>query len=349
VSAAPDATECVERLLRGFRTYDRAVDVVSAFEMVFTVSKSPLPPTVAHFERFPRIRLSDGTTLTPDFTVVFTDGTGLVGEIARIARNEESVEALCSQLGRYDALTQLPGPGGTLVDASPIDVLLLVPMDVGPAAVRRVIVDRYLNGTHDYAPTVAPCIVQFAYDEGRYLFQWLPDERNGTLRDGSRAGMGGWFASNGDFRAKPERFADIKAARAFMNDPVDELYLAVHLWAKTFPTDIGEHESRPVKIIVNPADLAAELREQFGSGVRSNDAERALGLLRTAKLSEPSPEGWVVAWEELRGTGERDLAHIIATRACRPPAKGVLDRLKSADRAAQAAPSPLPSLFDELR
>ena len=38
VTPAADVGECVERLLHGFTTYDRAVDVVSAFEMAFTSS-----------------------------------------------------------------------------------------------------------------------------------------------------------------------------------------------------------------------------------------------------------------------------------------------------------------------
>ncbi len=107
--------------------------------------------------------------------------------------------------------------------------------------------------------------------------------------------MAGWFTRNGDFRAQPKRFASLKAARAFMNDPVDALYLATHLWAKTFPSDAGAAgAARPVRVTVDPADLAAELRAQHG-GVRAGDVERALGLLATAKLAELTPSGWVVA------------------------------------------------------
>lgn len=88
MSPAADVGECVERLLYGFTTYDRAVDVVSAFEMAFTSSLTGVPETVRHFERFPRVPDEDGTILTPDFSVVFDDGGGLVGEIARIALHD---------------------------------------------------------------------------------------------------------------------------------------------------------------------------------------------------------------------------------------------------------------------
>jgi hypothetical protein len=343
MTPAVDLAECVERLLRGFSTYDRAVDVVSAFEMAFTTSRSQVPGTVRHFERFPRVPDADGAVLTPDFTVVFNDGTGLAAEIARVALHDNSVERICRQIAKYDALRQLPDGGG-LTDVSHTDVLLLVPQAVGVAAVKRIVINRFANAGHPYKPSVAPCVAQFAFDEDRYIFQRLLDERNGRLRDGDRAdGLGRWFEENGDFKARPSRFSDIKAARAFMNDPADALYLATHLWAKTFPTAAGD-SARPVRLEVRSADLAAELRSRFG-GVLRSDVESALDLLRTAKLADRTSDGWVIAWEELRVPGEKDLAHALATRACRPPSRTASSRLAAAAEAEAARPSPPASLF----
>ncbi len=343
MTPAVNLADCVERLLHGFTTYDRAVDVVSAFEMAYTTSKTELPATVRHFERFPRAPDERDNMLTPDFSVVFHDGGGLVGEIARIALNEESVDSLCSQITKYDALRQLPTPGG-LVEISHADVLLLVPQSVGAAAVKRIIVERFANPAHCYKPSVAPCVVQFAFDEDRYIFQRLLEPENGMPRDGDRAdGLSRWFDQNGDFKARPSRFSDIKAERAFINDPVDPLYLATHLWAKTFPTIVAS-ATRPVQIEVTSADLAAELREKYG-GVRAKDVDRALDLLKTAKLAERGYDQWIVAWEELRVPGEKDLAHALAQRACRPPARGALARLEAAAEAAATRPTPPLTLF----
>jgi hypothetical protein len=343
VAPAIDLAECVERLLHGFDTYDAAVDVVSAFEMAFTTSNTPVPKTVAHFERFPRIPDGSGKILTPDFSVVFDDGRGLVGEIARIALRDESVESLCEQIGRYDALQQLPLAHG-LADVSRVDVLVLVPASVGVGAVKRIINERFADEDHPYKPSVAPCVVQFAYTEGRYIFQRLLEPLNGLPDDGERPdGLGHWFSENGDFKAKPQRFSDIKADRAFINDPVDPLYLATHLWAKTFATMAGA-SSRPVRLDVTAAGLAAELRTKFG-GVRANDVRHAMELLQTAQLASPTADGWVVAWEELRVPGEKELAHAIATRACRPPARTAAARLKEAEEAAGAKPARPDTLF----
>jgi hypothetical protein len=218
VTPAVDLAECVERLLHGFGIYDRAVDVVSAFQMAFTTSDTQVPQTVLHFERFPRIPGGEDSPLTPDFTVVFKDGTGLAGEISRLALHESSVESLCRQIAKYDALRQLPDGTG-LADVAYTDVLLLVPQSVGVAAVKRIIIERVADSNHPYKPSVPPCVVQFAFDEDRYIFQRLLEPRNGILRDGDRAdGLGRWFEENGDFKARPSRFSDIKAARAFIND-----------------------------------------------------------------------------------------------------------------------------------
>jgi hypothetical protein len=128
-----------------------------------------------------------------------------------------------------------------------------------------------------------------------------------------------------------------------MNDPVDALYLATHLWAKTFPT-MAADDRRPVRLELKPVEVAAELRDKYG-GVRSGDVQRALDLLKTARLAERTAEGWVVAWEELRVTGERDLAYALATRSCRPPGRTALAKLDAAERAAATRPEPPPRLF----
>jgi hypothetical protein len=206
------------------------------------------------------------------------------------------------------------------------------------------VVERFANPTHPYKPSVAPCVAQFAFDEDRYIFQRLLEPGNGLPRDSDRAdGLSCWFEQNGDFKAQPSRFSDIKADRAFMNDPPDALYLATHLWAKTFPTMVADAR-RPARIEVSPSDLAADLRNKHG-GVRAGDVQRALDLLKSAKLAEHAGARWIVAWEELRVPGEKDLAHALARRACRPPARGALDRLTAAEDAAATRPNPAPTLF----
>jgi hypothetical protein len=323
----PAQARCLEELVSGFTNYDRAVDVVSAFEFLHTGSDA-LPPTVRHFERFPRLT-EDGRISTPDFTVLFTDGTGVAAEISRIARHDNSVESLCRQLMRYDSLTQLPSYDGDAF-VGHCDVLLLVPFELGVDTVRRVLHERFADEAHWYAPSVAPCVVQFSLDQGRWVFQRLADPLNGILREEGRGeGIGGWLAET-SIKVKPERFAAIKAARAFMNDPVDQLYLATHLWAKTFATMVSEKQpdGLPIILQVSVEELTAHTRAHYGS-VRRADIRRAMRLLQAAKLAEAVTDTeWQLAWYRLQVPGERELSRAIAKRVCDPPRTTRLDALR---------------------
>ena len=117
-----------DRLVDEFKVYDRHVDVVSSFHWLYT-QVTELADTVAQFERYPSIKVGD-KSLTPDFTVAFTDGSGMAGEVANLSLRDESVEGLCRQLQGYAELTEMPGPPNQKghqapLPVSPVDVLFL--------------------------------------------------------------------------------------------------------------------------------------------------------------------------------------------------------------------------------
>lgn len=174
-----------QRLIANYDLYDRSVDIVSSYEWLFTETKD-LPGTVSHFERYPKIAHPDGRQATPDFTVLFTDATALVGEIANIPLIDEGVDGLCEQILRYDRLTAVLGPDGRECPVSVVDVLLLVPFEIGTDAVRRVLAERLDNPDHPYKPSRRPAIYQFARLSDRYVFQRRPDAVNGSLHAGDR-------------------------------------------------------------------------------------------------------------------------------------------------------------------
>lgn len=300
----------VQQLLDRYNLYDEHVDVVSAMEWLFTRT-SELPATVEHFERYPRTKISDTVTLTPDFTVLFTDGTALIGEIAQFAVSDGSVDDLCQQLGNYDAITQVPDADGTLTTVSHADLLLLVPSRLGQQAVRRVVDERIQDEEHPYKPAAVPAIAQFSRDSERYTFQRLAHRQNGTL-PATREPITLGFLLENDLSPRVSHFKDLKADRRFMNDPIDPLYLATHLWTATWPT---LHPGESNDITVDPVAIAELLRAQFGKG-NVKDVRRALQLLQRAGLAAVNNDGsWNVSRKKLSQLGERDVHKIIATRA----------------------------------
>jgi hypothetical protein len=340
-----EVDKCVADALQSYRTYDAAVDVVSSFEMIFTLSNSDLPSTVQHFERFPSIPRATGDALTPDFTVVFEDGTGLAGEVARIALHENSVDKLVSQLEGYHELHELPiRSDGALASVSQVDVIVIVPFEVGGGAAKRILEERLDAEDHPYCPSWPPCLVQFGFDGGKYIFQRIAHPLNGALRDGSRTtGLGAWFDVNGDFRARPERIRGIRTNRPLINDSVDRLYLATLLWAQVL-ADLAGTQARPTKISVTESYLVQRLREDYGR-MSHREVRDAMSLLSEAGLAELRDEDqWVVAWDELRMKGADHDHEIIARRACSRSRTGPLDRLRRRERS--EGPLAQPTLFD---
>lgn len=335
--------EQLRRLQQEFRLYDRTVDVVSAWELIFTQSDTALPGVVRHFERFPSVTSADEHELTPDFTVVFTDGCGVVGEIANFGLEDASVDDLCDQILRYDALTQLPSGGGAYAAVRQVDVMLLVPLELGTAAIQRIINQRLADAKHSYKPKAAPIIVQFTLTQGseKYVFQRRPDPGNGNFRDENREDDArlsvGWFDKN-DVSVKPSRFREIKASRAFVNDPVGPLYLATFLWAKTFAARAASAgDARPIQIDVVARELAEQVRMEHGL-VRATDVEHAMTFLERAKLARRSPTGWTAYWRELHQSGDdRDLADVLARRFVRPPSRAAWQGLIPAEPTAPQA------------
>ena len=291
-----------------------------------------MPDTVVHFERFPHVKAADNNPATPDFSVVFNDGTGLVGEISRIALHENSVDGLCSQIGRYDDLTSLPGAAGEPIDVSQVDVLLLVPLDIGTDVVRRIIVERLANEGHTYNPRHPPCIVQYVAQPDKYVFQRRPDVGNGELRDGTRdPGLGRWLR-RGDFKPPAAGFAHVKARRPFMNDPVAPLYLACQLWTKVFPTmtasttRVGDYKP----LVVTIDELSTEVAGKFGRVGKTALRNAMTVLVRSRSAALIDTDRWQVAWGGLAHRSGEDVGEVLARRTQKPPAKGPIRRLAEA-------------------
>lgn len=303
------------RLLDGYDVYDRAVDVVSVFEWLHTDPVVEIVPgTVRHFERYPTLTAPDGRLATPDFTISFNEGPAMVGEIARFALRPQSIDSLCSQIGRYDTLTGVPDANGGTVPSDGIDVLMLVELHLGMPALQRILKERYEDPDHPYKPSRPPVIVQYARNGGKYTFQRLPDPSNGTVRDNGREKSVGAYVTKDSLGVDAAKFAHVKAARVFVNDQMDALYLATHLWSKTLPTLLG----RPTEdaVTVTEAELAGTLREQYGYG-KVKDVRRALDLLDKAGLAaQGETKGeWKIPWRQLSTSRGRDLHQTIAARA----------------------------------
>ena len=328
-----DADEHRSRYVR----YDRLVDIVSVAEVWFTRSAA-LSQTVSHFERYPRCTHSDGHPLTPDFTVLFGDATALVGELASLARNPESLEALVNQIARYEAVRQLPagpatGGAAALQAVTAVDVVLLTPVDVMNAACDRLrqLID---NEDHPYQPTHPPMVLGWSFDSDLQEYTFVRPDRAGNpvIRDHGRSpSLGSWLSQGSDtLRGLPQHFSAIKAERRFMNDAPPPLYTATVLWGLVLPTILAESgETPPADMQLSVEELTERLRRDYGYG-RASNVRAALDFLRVARLAEESGRGWTVYFRDL-GRIDRDIAEALLNQYFSEANKGRRVRSALAD------------------
>lgn len=329
----------VEKLLGDYALYDRNVDIVSAYEYLFT-EVPEMAATVEWFERFPNAKTVDGTIVTPDFTVLFKDGHAYVGEISNIPLIDQGVDKVCRQLHQYDRISHVQGATG-LVEVNSVDVLQFVQMRHATDAARRILTERLDDVEHEYKPSRRPVLIQYAHEADRYIFQVWSGSENGSFAGSDRDPDYAKFQS--DLNMTPDRFAHLKVQHVFMNDRVKPLYLATVLWTKVFPSlhgaGVQEHPaaSQPLQTVLN---------QQYGR-VRVDDIREAMGILVAAGLAvETGRDEWNVHRRILRKTGA-DVHTLIAKRV----QDGIRGKLSERERrAARRRPTDLPgqaSLFDE--
>ena len=297
-----------DKLIADYKLYDRSVDVVSAYHWLFTETEG-LPSTVAHFERYPKIEHSDGNVATPDFTVLFDDGTGIAAEIANLARHDNSVEKLCKQLDRYAALDCLPDATGGFTPVDVLDVIFLSPMETADAAVQRVLRDRADNPEHWFKPKRRPVIIEFAAIPDRYVFRLWPEKSvNGTLHIGHRNPNYATFEES--LKIRPVHFGPNKIRYGFMNDPVPPLYMATRLWMNVFPSEFGAGKT---EFTATTAKIAGLLRAQYQHGT-ADDVRAAMEILVAAGLAAQTTRNtWRVSRRSLR-RDDHDVHVAIAER-----------------------------------
>lgn len=327
------STDCVDSLLTGFKVYDRACDIVSIFEWLYT-EQTQLRETALRFERFPRVsvkvpiepqssqppkgqkrRRAESRMVTPDFTVLLDDRRGVVGEIARIALHDNSVDRLCEQLANYDRITELPGPDGKPVPIDSVDVVLLVEVHLGSPAFNR-IRERIESADHTYRPSRPPAILQFIPGPDRYVVQRLLHPANGRV--------GAWeFFDDGTLSIAPNFFTRVKTQRPFINDECPPLYLAVHLWSRVFPELAG---SKSKLLTVTEEELGDVLRRH--QGIRASSLRAAMEFLERCGLAaEAERHAWQVAFSDLPARrGHVTLEEKLADRWCDPPRKTAVQR-----------------------
>lgn len=272
---------------------------------------------------------------TPDFTVLFTDGTAYVGELSNLSLQAASLDSLCEQVGRYDRLDRIPGADGQLVEVIAVDVLLFVPHSEANSAVARMAA-AIDNEDHPYSPSRFPSVFAWSFEatKTRYVFTLAGGDQNQRPRGHGRdPSLESWMSAETSFdtlTGLPRHFQAIKVASRFMNDPTPALYMATLLWGTVLPAMSGGEGD----VATSAADLAERLRHDYGRG-KTAEVTQALELLRVAGLAaRENEDGWVIAHQPIN-RHEDDLAATLIDRYKSRPSGPVTFAAKERARTAR--------------
>jgi hypothetical protein len=342
--------DCVQKLLNDFKLYDKAVDIVSCWQFLFTEVEQ-YSKNVLLFDRFPR--LSSPSTpkdqpKTPDFAVLLSDEYGIVADIkSGFPLDDKGFLSHAGRLLKYDLpLSFKTGVDSRSVIPSDHDILLVIPMRDAQEIVRRIEKFRAAGDLR-----IDRNLIAFEWvwdsDQNEYVFRKVAgqtcDFRDASLPANIR--LSSIFTERGaSLKVSPDKIKSIKAAWQFCNDTPPPIYTLVFLWTKVFYhlLDAGQRQlwrrRDPRKVLwieVSTERLVEEIVRRYPIrwGHWTDWARAALDVLVSAGLARKIAEDkYTVGYRNLvRELGEpthgatgtevtshpREYARILATYICR--------------------------------
>jgi hypothetical protein len=257
--------------------------------------------------------------LKPDFSMLFDNDYGIVGEIARsIDSSEDVLASKAAQLKRYDSDLQFKADGsGRTVQPKIHDILLLLHSDYSNKG--AIALNDFWERNKDMRPRNNVVVMEYNFSTGdaqcKYLFKKLLYEKNGVFRDETlpvhlqlerKLGV-----EAAPLKLAPKHFVSCKAVNIFCNDKPPTIYLATRLWDRIFPTLLTEEQMRVwrkgsstkvQRIATTSRDLELLLTQQVlpGCTIRKDWIEEALEFLATAGRAQRNDSTWEVLYSNLR-------------------------------------------------
>lgn len=339
--------DCQQQCRNEFHVYDQTVDVISCWESALSHLYSDVFADF-HFERFPSISITDGNTLTPDFTAFFNEEYGIIGEVKRTFPEEEvPFNSTLQQIAGYDNEHSLATKRGNRVKPDVCDILLLISGSSAPQIGTRL--NEKLTEEHIVSFDQNLVLMRYQYNTdatlSRYEFQrvtQLEDEfRDEIIPDHiSLSGNVGESGSYGTMEVYPKHFTPVKAKRPICNDAPSEPYLATILWHKIFPQYLNEDDYRDwrngnvqkqMKVNVTSTEVWNTLNEYMMSGeARKAWVVDTLDYLTEANLAKNDKVEYEISFRDLvRTVGEdnmqeatqllqqtKELAYMFINRYC---------------------------------
>lgn len=335
-----------EKLLKEFRVYDTAVDIVSSWEAAMKYSYDGKFDQF-YFDRFPELP-TNGDNLTPDFCVFFNQDYGIIGEIKRTFPDDrKAILSELEQIERYDAELGLRNSSGEYVTPATCDIVIIIEGSAAPQIGTRL--QRILTEEKELSLSKNPVLLRYQFNQdalmSRYEFQRVTDLEF-EFRDDAldlEKPLSILLGEEGDYNTLevyPEHFYPFKVQKPICNDTPPGVYLATFLWHKIFPDYLNQEQyevwqatdgQKEIPLEVTVEDLTENVNNYMNNGtVKQIWIQRALEFLRGANLAEEEGDGYKVRFMGfVQNLGEdkiqeniqqlqqiRELGHIFIRRYC---------------------------------
>lgn len=263
---------CYDSQLNKFTIYDQAVDVVSCWQAILTHGyKNKLQ----YFDRFPNI---PPRGLTPDFTVLFKNGYGLIFEIKRTYPNEDiAIRKEIRQLKSYDSNLSLKADdSGNRATPNVTDIVLILNTTHSNMIFTRI--NKILKD-NDFGFNNNSIFLDYLYlpenNYPKYAFRkFMGDNRK--FRDEVLPKKSRFEYILGDqvkdLECPIKYFIPYKIIEVLCNDAPPELYMAVYLWSKIFYSFLDDYQiedwrkgnpQKIQKIYLNIENLMNDLNKKY--------------------------------------------------------------------------------------
>jgi len=314
MSQQPDYSECVKAQKAEFNSYDQTVDVVSCWHSYFD-SVFVRNGVGAYFDRFPETPV---TKLRPDFTMLFGEDYGIVGEVARsVSENARVLDSKAMQLKSYDSGIEFRANNkGDFVKPRIQDTLLILnSMHSDRGA--QMLLDLHKR-TKNLAPDNNLVLMEYNFAQvdaqSIYFFKKIVFDRKHSFRDQSLPGEFSLERMLGKERqplkCSPEKFCGNKATHLFCNDSPCPIYLATRLWDRILITQATEDAQRKWKrkstaatAIPTTTNAVCDLINNKivpGCKITSETVKNALKYLEIAGRATSINDAWVISYGNLK-------------------------------------------------
>lgn len=309
---------CIQNNLKKFANYDDAVTAVASWKAILELKD--YKGKLDFFDWFPRLHATE-KPLTPEFTALFKDKYGIIGEVkAGFPQDDAAFDHELQQIKKYDEVKAIKGNDNKPHEITKKDIILLLKESSGIDEITKRIFQKLKDDKHPFKLKQSNLIVMgYRYDEDRgntfFAIKRNLYKENGEFQE---LGLKKHIVDNlKPLHMPPKMFKDYKTQYIVINDPPPLIFTLVFLWLDGFYRcltkeqleSLSEESSFKVDLEMTPSEIAGVVNKGvFQRNIfKVDDIEKALDGLKKIGLAKQEKDSrkYVITFKDLVRSGKK--------------------------------------------